>query len=93
MVNYIGPPEMAPAAAKLYDELAEIMRHYHPYIQNIVLADLLALFLAGHFTADRDETERIREKMLAEHVEWVRKMIGKNEEIIAKKVYQAVPKH
>lgn len=93
MVNWIGPPEMAKDAAKLYDEMTELMRHHHPYIQNLVLADLLALFLAAHFTNDREETERIRETMLTQHIAAVRKLIPENEKTIAKKVYQAVPKH
>ena len=52
-------------------------------VQGAVLADLLAIWLAGHST-DRGSTEdaALREELLAHHIKAVRTLISVNEEII-----------
>jgi hypothetical protein len=48
-------------------------------VQGAALADLLAMWLAGHFfLGDPERSERIREQMLAAHLETVRKLIQIN---------------
>ena len=52
-------------------------------IQGAALADLLAIWLAGHFaTGNQRATAAIRERLLKEHIETVRKLIPLNEEAI-----------
>lgn len=93
MVNWIGPPEMAKDAAQMFDEMAEIMRNHHPFVQGAVLADLLALWIAGHFTENEQQTIRIRDKILDEHIKAVRKLIPINEKIIVEQIHKTMPKH
>ena len=52
------------------------------WVQGAVLADLLAMFLAGHIVrGDPKATERLREVMLKHHVIGVRKLIDLNYKI------------
>jgi hypothetical protein len=47
-------------------------------VQGAVLADLLAIFLAGHRSDTPAHTEQVREAALAFHIETVRKLIPVN---------------
>jgi hypothetical protein len=48
-------------------------------IQGAVLADLLAIWLAGHIMTDDAATAELREELLANHIAMVRRLIGPNE--------------
>lgn len=50
-----------------------------PHVQGAVLADLLAIWLAGHrIEDDPAETTALREKLLTMHLEMVRQLIPPN---------------
>lgn len=53
-----------------------LLAGHHPRVQSAVLADLLAMWLAGHLD------HAVREEVLAEHIELVRKLVPVNEAII-----------
>lgn len=52
-------------------------------LQSGVLADLLAIWLAGHIVlGDPAETDRLRKELLDEHLRMVRELLPVNHEII-----------
>ena len=52
-------------------------------ITSAVLAELLSMWLAGHFVAgEREETERLRETLLKAHCELVRDLTELNAEVM-----------
>jgi hypothetical protein len=59
-----------------------------PEVQGAVLADLLAMFLAGHLDPNeigadaKPNTDQIREELLTLHIEKVRELTAINEKII-----------
>jgi hypothetical protein len=59
---------------------------YSPEIQGAVLADLLAMFLAGHVGP---EAPALREEILRLHIETVRDLIPVNEKILAARIAAA----
>ena len=59
--------------------ISPLLAGHSPEIQGAVLADLLAMFLAGHVGSDADA---VREEILRLHIETVRELIPVNEEII-----------
>jgi hypothetical protein len=64
----------------LVDKLKPVLKGYPPPVQGAALADLLALWLAGH----RDprgfaETTQLRAALLEHHMEHVRQLIPVNE--------------
>lgn len=78
--------EFATEAAQLYDAVATILRPYHSYVQGAVLADMLAMWLAGHsLIGDRKGTREMREGLLAEHIKHVRELIPQNEKMLAER--------
>jgi hypothetical protein len=78
--------EFATEAAEMFDAITEVLRGHHPYVQGAVLADLLAMFIAGHsLVGDAKGTDQMRENLLAEHIKAVRLLIAPNEKIIAER--------
>jgi hypothetical protein len=67
-------------------EIQKLLRGFGPETQGAVLADLLSLWLAGHFVAGRPaQTSELREALLIEHITTVRKLVPESEkEIMAK---------
>lgn len=56
---------------------------YPPEVQGIILADLLAIWLAGHqVEGDPQATTKIRGELLAHHLIWVEKLVTVNAMII-----------
>lgn len=50
-----------------------------PYVQGAALADLLAMWLAGHvILGDPKKTKRLHEEMIAAHIKTVRSLIEIN---------------
>lgn len=68
----------------LLDRIGPLLHGHHPDVQGAVLADLLAMWLAGHFVerGGAQQTERYREELLQFHIEAVRKLIPANEAMI-----------
>jgi hypothetical protein len=73
-------------ALRVSKHIQPLLRGLPSEVQGAALADLLSLWLAGHFVAgSTDETAMLREAVLAEHIECVRGMIPSSEaEIILK---------
>jgi hypothetical protein len=79
----IEPPDPthARAAVDLFEQIVPLLRGQHPYVQGLVLADCLALWLAGHFIAGNpDATKSMRESLLKAHIAAVKDLIGPNEQ-------------
>jgi hypothetical protein len=54
-----------------------------PEVQGAILADLLALWLAGHhIEGDKDATRAMRAELLAEHCTYVRQLTSVNAKIL-----------
>jgi hypothetical protein len=68
-----------PYPCDLIDELVErikpILAGQEPIIQSCVLADLLAMWLAGHVGGDRKEVAEFRAGLLAKHMALVVRLI------------------
>jgi hypothetical protein len=63
----------------LSQRIALLLAGKRPEIQGAALADLLAIYLAGHrVEGDPAATNRLREELLAMHVEQVRQLIEPN---------------
>lgn len=56
----------------------------HPAVQAGALADLVSVFLAGHFVAgDAAATAALRQELLDEHVRFVKSLVPASEREIA----------
>jgi hypothetical protein len=62
-------------ASELVDAIKPILAGEKPCIQGAVLADLVAMWLAGHVANDPKESLAIRETMLEAHTNAVRGLI------------------
>ena len=66
----------AAAADALMDCIAPILAGRSPELQGAVIADMTALWLAGHrVQGDRAEGDRVREKLLQLHATHVRELV------------------
>jgi hypothetical protein len=65
---------------RLVEAIRPILGGKPPPIQGAVLADLLAIWLAGHFAGDDAANAAVREELLTAHIAMVRKLIPVNEE-------------
>jgi hypothetical protein len=64
------------AADDLLDRLAPILEGQPAELQGAVIADMTALWLAGHrVQGDRAEGDRVREKLLQLHATHVRELV------------------
>lgn len=64
----------------MVSEIGTILHGKGPAIQGAVLADLLAMWLAGHVAGE--DTEEIRRDLLESHIKVVRELIPENEKVI-----------
>jgi hypothetical protein len=68
-------------ARELSHQCQIILHGESPLVQEIVLVELLALFLAGHFIpeelgrAERPQTDNLRKVLLEAHIETVLRMV------------------
>jgi hypothetical protein len=84
----------ASAAAKLSQEIcakiAPLLANNAPEVQSAALADLTAMWLAGHFVNNNiAETRKLRQLLLHEHIKLIQQLIPLNE----KKLLQGLIKH
>jgi hypothetical protein len=76
-------PPAAEQAATIVDRIRPLLAGHDPDIQGAVLADLLAIWLAGHHVeGDKDATRKLRAELLAEHCTAVRQFTSVNAKII-----------
>jgi hypothetical protein len=73
---------MAELVERLVNKIMPILAGHGPTVQSAVLADLLAMLLAGHFGRNVEETNGAREDVLTLHLELVRKLVQPNEQRI-----------
>jgi hypothetical protein len=67
----------------LFNRVRPLFAGQPPGVTGAVLADLLAVWLAGHSSGHGPTaSRRIREELLAAHIKLVRELIPVNEEII-----------
>lgn len=64
---------------RLVEAIRPILAGKPAPITGAALADLLAIWLAGHFAGGDDENATVREELLTNHVRVVRKLIPVNE--------------
>jgi hypothetical protein len=80
----------ATLSLQLAEQIAPLLAGWEPAVQGAALADLLARWLAGHFTGDRGTTKSLRDVMLAEHIRSVVQLIDVNEaQILARLKHDA----
>jgi hypothetical protein len=69
--------------AAIIDQIRPLLAGHAPEVQGAVLADLLALWLAGHHVAgDEDATRKMHAELLAMHCTKVRKLTSINAKIM-----------
>lgn len=67
----------------LVESLAALLAGRSSQVQGVALADLLATFIAGHIVpGDAAATDAVRERILALHVDVVRKLVPVNAPVI-----------
>jgi hypothetical protein len=65
----------------LVTRMSKVLASHPPQIQGAVLADLLAIWLAGHFVrGDPEETAKLRAILLSIHLDAVHKLVEVNAE-------------
>jgi len=79
--------KQAMMAGNLAASIAPMLTGHPPEVQGAVLADLLAMWLAGHVLNDGTPATEYREALLAELIKTVRRLVPVNEKIIKAKQY------
>jgi hypothetical protein len=91
----ISVREAADRAAEVSRQIEPLLAGLGPDVQGAILANLTAMWLAGHMSEDHDDHARtviIREKILSLHIEAVRSLIAPSErEIRARMVAMPGP--
>lgn len=64
------------AADALVERIAPILANRNAELQGAVVADLAALWIAGHRDESRVEGDLLREELLRMHAEHVREMVA-----------------
>lgn len=81
------PQEVLDLSSQIWPTVSKALAGRDPMIQGAVLADLVAIWLAGHIVpTDKDLTNKLREDLLAVHVEHVRKLIPVNEAMLMDRI-------
>jgi hypothetical protein len=68
--------------ARAVERIRPVLAGRPPEMQGAILADLLAMWLAGHVAADKDATDVLRNQILFHHVAVVQQLIPINAKII-----------
>lgn len=72
-------PDMAAEVGQIVERVRPSLAGRSPEVQGAVLADLLAMWLAGHIVKDDPAgTDALREELLEMHLRTVRKLIPVN---------------
>jgi len=76
-------PDQTEAVVDLVEQVRPLFAGRAPHLVGAALADLLAMLLAGHMVpGDRTATHDVRERLLALHIEAVRRLIPINAKIM-----------
>jgi hypothetical protein len=68
---------------ELANRIKPFLAHKPPHVQSAVLAELLAIWLAGFYVQDDpDQTTQLRASLLAEHCQLVRKLVTVNAKML-----------
>jgi len=70
---------------QLVEAISPLLAGFEPEVQSAVLADLLAMWLAGHL-GERQAVAELREQLLAGHIKLVRDLIPANEKLLLERV-------
>jgi len=67
----------------LVEQIAPLLGGKPPEVQGAVLADLVAIWLAGHHVdGDADATRKLRAELLTEHCSVVRQLVEVNAKML-----------
>lgn len=76
-------PEDSHEVLRIADTIKPLLSGHRPELQGGVLAELLALWLAGHRSINNPpSTDAFRERLLAEHIQAVRELTALNSRMI-----------
>jgi hypothetical protein len=74
---------------ELSEDIGQLLYGQGPEVQGAVLADLLAILIAGHIVpGNAAATAELREALLQHHLKCVRELIPINEEMALSKLTQ-----
>jgi hypothetical protein len=70
--------EQARDVGKLVHVIRPILAGKDPNIVGAILADLTAIWIAGHRAASKEETDRLRDELLTMHIKAIELLIRSN---------------
>jgi hypothetical protein len=74
--------DYATEVMRLVEEIKPLLAGKSAFVQGAALADLLAIFLAGHIApGNQAATNQLREDILTMHIEKVRELVPVNAEL------------
>jgi hypothetical protein len=76
-------PEAIAIVEAAVAEIKPCLAGLRPEIQGCILAELLAIWLSGHFADDRSKTAAYREVLLEAHIDCVRELVPVMDEAMA----------
>jgi hypothetical protein len=77
---------------QLTEQIRPLLARRGPDVTSAVLANLTALWLAGHMSTDRKALRRYRAELLADHVALVKKLVAPSEaELVDRMVDRSDP--
>lgn len=83
MADNRGASEQSRAVARLVERIKPILAGQPPEVQGAALADLLAIWLAGHVYENLPgATDAMREALLLAHIEQVRALVPINAKVL-----------
>jgi hypothetical protein len=78
-----APPARSVEVPRIVEQIKPALAGLPPEVQGAILADLLAIWLAGHHVeGDADATRKMRAELLAEHCTAVRQLTTVNAKIL-----------
>ena len=87
-VESTEPAERMADVVRLVEQIRPILAGQGPWCQGAVLADLVAIWLAGHTLGDPKQDDELRANLLTVHIEMVKKLVPVNVGIIAARAVQ-----
>jgi hypothetical protein len=90
MTRSVRQPEKVNEVQELCDAVYDLFQGHDRVIVGAVLADLLSVWVAGHFVADDKggETQKFRKQLLQRHMKAVRELVPLSE----KQILAGIPK-